>query len=158
MASGVWPELREQVAVEESQLQQLLDLHRPLLEKCLTVEPDAIELSALAARLHSFYTGIENLFRRIALELDGGVTQGSAWHQRLLRQMMEPGTRRPAVLSAELHEQLQSYLQFRHVFRSAYSFQLHWDKMAPLVLHCEEVFSALRSELASFKACMDTSA
>ncbi|HSK76351.1 MAG TPA: hypothetical protein VLQ45_07805, partial [Thermoanaerobaculia bacterium] len=103
----MWPDLREQVAVEESQLQQLLDLHRPLLEKCLTVEPDAIELSALAALLHSFYTGMENLFRRIALEVDGGVAQGSAWHRLLLQQMTEPGTGRPAVLSTELHERLQ---------------------------------------------------
>ncbi len=50
------------MGVEEAQLEQLLALYHPLLEKCRLEEPSPIELSALAALLHSFYTGIENLF------------------------------------------------------------------------------------------------
>jgi hypothetical protein len=79
----VWPELKEQIGVEEAQLQHLLELHRPLLEKCRSEEPSPIELSALAALLYSYYTGIENLFRRVAIEVDGGTIHGDAWHRRL---------------------------------------------------------------------------
>ena len=151
----MWPDLKEQIAVEDAQLQQLLDVHRPLLEKCRSEEPNPIELSALAALLHSFYTGVENLFRRVAVEIDGGVLQGDHWHRRLLQQMTEPGEARPAVLSLELYDRLHPYLQFRHVFRNSYSFQLRWDKMAPLVLEYEETFVAFRVEITSFSAEMD---
>jgi hypothetical protein len=41
--------------------------HRPLLHLVRTQPPDIIERSALAAMFHSFYTGIENLFKRIAI-------------------------------------------------------------------------------------------
>jgi hypothetical protein len=151
----VWPDLRDQIVVEEAQLQQLLELHQPLLEKCRSEEPNPIELSALAALLHSFYTGVENLFRRVAVEIDGGTLQGDAWHRRLLQQMTEAKETRPEVISSALYDRLHPYLQFRHVFRNSYSFQLRWDKMAPLVLNYEQTFAAVRAEIASFTARME---
>ena len=125
------------------------------MEKSCAQAPNAIELSALAALLHSFYTGNENVFRRIVIEIDGGIAKGDGWHRRLFTQMGNARDGRPLVISGELSERLQSYLQFRHVFRNSYSFRLHWEKMQPLVLHCEETFAFLRAEIASFIAQMD---
>jgi hypothetical protein len=61
----VWDDLREKAAVEREQLHRLLDHCRSLLEKCAANPPNEIELSPLAAMLHSFYNGIENIFKRI---------------------------------------------------------------------------------------------
>jgi hypothetical protein len=133
----VWPELKDQLGIEQEQLRQLFELHHPLLETSRHREPNPIELSALGAFLHSFYTGVENLFRRVTLELGDTLPQNEAWHQRLLQRMTAPTDSRPAFITAELEEQLKVYLQFRHVFRQAYSFQLHWAKMAPLVFASE---------------------
>lgn len=151
----MWPDLKDQIAVEMAQLQQLLELHEPLLEKCRSEDPNPIELSAMAALLHSFYTGAENLFRRVAMEIDGGMVQGEEWHRRLLRQMTEVKAGRPEVISPQLYDRLLPYLQFRHVFRSSYSFQLRWDKMAPLVLDCKETLIALQAEIARFAVQME---
>lgn len=125
---------------------------QPLLSKCRTTTPTEIELAALAAALHSFYTGAENIFKRVAVELDGQSVQGEAWHRDLLRRMQEPGTNRPALLSAELHDELLIYLRFRHVFRNAYSFDLDWQKLSPLILGWEAVFRRLESALNAFLA------
>lgn len=65
----MWHRLRKQIAVERELLNRLLDDHRPLLEKCVRAEPNRIELSALAAMLHSFYSGVENIFKRVVVEL-----------------------------------------------------------------------------------------
>jgi hypothetical protein len=55
----VWDKLRKQITVERQQLDRLLEIHRPLIKKCAAGPPSEVELSALAAALHSFYSGIE---------------------------------------------------------------------------------------------------
>ena len=42
------------------------------------------------------------------------------------------------------------YLRFRQVFRNAYSFDLDWQKMSPLVLRLEESFQKLEKALDDF--------
>ena len=60
--------------------------------------------------------------------------------------MSKPGRGRPPVISPELKTSLGGYLQFRHVFRQAYSFDLQWGKMAALVLECEHTLAEIRGE------------
>jgi hypothetical protein len=120
------------------------------LARCRTTPPTEIELSALAALLHSFYTGVENIFKRVAVELDGEPVRGDYWHRELLLRMKSPTAHRPALLSVELHDTLNEYLRFRHVFRNAYSFDLDWQKMSPLVLRLEETFKLLEKALNEF--------
>jgi hypothetical protein len=117
---------------------------QPLLAKCHATPPTDIELSALAALLHSFYTGIENIFKRVAVDLDGHPVRGDKWHQDLLQRMTQPGPTRPALLPPDLCTTLQDYLAFRHVFRNAYSFDLPWDKMAALVLDLAPTLDRVR--------------
>ena len=150
MSSSGWDKFRKQQAAEREQLARLLATMQPLLSKCRETAPTDIELSALAAALHSFYTGVENIFKRVAVELDGQPPQGEAWHRDLLLRMKAAGTNRPALLSAELHDTLLDYLRFRHVFRNAYSFDLDWQKLSPLVLHLEETFRQLEIALDKF--------
>ena len=100
--------------------------------------------------LHGFYTGVENVFKRIAIELDAERPSGEAWHRRLLDSMSKPGRDRPPVISPELKASLEGYLQFRHVFRQAYSFDLQWGKMAALVLECEHTLTEFEEEIDTF--------
>ncbi len=142
--------LRKQIAVELQQLNLLLDVHRPLLVKCASEAPNEIEIWALAALLHSFYTGIENIFKRIVLESGDALPAGESWHRELLDAMLDPGATRAGVISQALRDRLREYLRFRHVFRQAYLFQLRWDKMSSLVLGCEETLRLLETELEDF--------
>lgn len=64
----MWPKLKRQIAVEREQLDQLRHAHRPLVVKCVSQTPNIIEISAVAAMLHAFYTGVENIFKRVAIE------------------------------------------------------------------------------------------
>ena len=63
----MWARLRKQAEVEFAQLETLLEGHRPLVEQCERTAPGPVERSALAAMLHAFYTGIENLLKRVAV-------------------------------------------------------------------------------------------
>lgn len=146
----MWDKLRKQVAVEFEQLEELIEVHRPLLDKCGKTLPTAIELSALAAMLHSFYTGIENIFKRACVELGGTLPASPAWHRELLDSMSKPNDLRDAVISLNLGRRLEEYLKFRHVFRQAYSFQLQWEKLSALVFGCEDVLGSFEEEVNKF--------
>lgn len=150
----MWPKLAKQIAAEREMLNRLLADHQPLIDKCARTAPEKIEISALAAMLHSFYTGIENLFQRIAIELNENLPDGPAWHKELLAMMSRPNPNRPAVISLGLAANLREYLEFRHFFRSAYTFEVLWDRMAHLVQGCPDVLKQLESELDNFIAAM----
>jgi hypothetical protein len=148
----VWDSLRKQVAAERQELHRLVETHRPLLDKCAAAPPNDIELSALAALLQSFYTGIENIFKRATLELGDRMPSSEYWHKELLDAMTQPSGQRGSVLSPELRGRLKEYMEFRHVFRHAYVFNLRWDRMKGLVLGCEETLKLLEDELDRFFA------
>jgi len=102
--------------------------------------------------LHSFCKGVEKLLKRIAVETGEGVPAGDVWHRRLLEQMSVPTEVRSALLGEDLRAGLRLYLDFRHVFRHSYSFDLRREKMRELVLHCEETLAALKASLEGFLA------
>ncbi|MGH9835203.1 MAG: hypothetical protein ACRD9Y_19455 [Blastocatellia bacterium] len=142
--------LRDLIAVERKHLNRELALYRPLLSKCVNEAPNEIELAALAAMLHSFYGGVENIFKQIVTELGETLPEGKSWHRELLDLMTNPTASRATVISTEMSYRLDEYLSFRHAFRHAYSFRLRWDKMAPLTLGCEETLRLLEAELDVF--------
>ncbi len=144
------PELRESLAVEQGMLRRLLEETAPLIDRCRREPPGSTERWALAGMLHSFYNGIENLFKRIAVECDGGTPGGPSAHRDLLDSMTRPGVSRPRVITEATRDVLERYLDFRHMFRHAYTFDLRWDKMADAVFTCEDALQTLESELAGF--------
>jgi hypothetical protein len=146
----VWPELQEQINIEIEQIDHLLDLFQPLIADMSQKQPDFVELSALATMLHSFYTGVENIFKRISIEIDEDLPSGAFWHSDLLANIAQAVEQRPAVISETIRTRLREYLSFRHVFRQAYSFVLDWRKMQHLVLSCRETWDSLKEELAIF--------
>lgn len=142
----MWPKTRKRANLELALLHELLDTYRPLMEKVRSAEPDYTEMAALAAVLHSFYTRIENIFKRIALEIDDSVPSGESSHAILLGRMAQATDARPAVIS----EELRQYLDFRHMFRHGYATELKWRKISDLVLRCEETLDRLEKELEDF--------
>ena len=111
---------------------------------------DSYEVAACGAMLHSFYNGVENILKRIAVTLDRAVPEGDASHKRLLNQMASAAEQRGPVLSPLLYEDLKDYLNFRHVFRSAYSFDHRWEKMEPLVADVGPLLDRFEAEIRRF--------
>lgn len=142
--------MREKIEFELEQLRQLLAAHSELIAACRERVPTAIELSALAMLLHSFYTGVENIFKRIIVEGDGEPVRGEAWQRDLLDRMAVAKGARPAVISIELRDQLDDYLAFRHVFRHVYSFELSWEKLGPLIFDYPGIQAKVTAEVTAF--------
>ncbi len=139
-----------QVEFELSQLDRLFSEYGKLLKKVRQETPSLVEMTAIASVLHSFYTGLENIFKCVAKDIDLSVPTGDRWHRQLLQQMASEKEVRGAVLTTATVERLVEYLGFRHYYRHGYSFFLEWEKLAELLMPLEEVWESARSELVDF--------
>ena len=131
-------------------IDELLESHKPLIEKIRMSFPDQIERSAAATLLHSFYNGIENIFKRIANRIDSKIPTSEYWHQELLNQMSNKVENRNKVISSKLLKKLHLYLGFRHFFRHTYAFQFKWDKMKDLIFEINDVYNQFKQEINVF--------
>ncbi len=146
----MWDELAEEVEFELSQIRRLLDEYEGLLQSASEKNPGGKDTLALAGALHCFYNGIENIFKRIAGKIDGGLPRNGAWHRKLLDSMTTETPNRPAVINPSIYARIEEYLRFRHRFRYSYSFDLDWEEMSPLALGCKETLQLLEAELNEF--------
>ena len=132
------------------QIDHLFVSYAALFDRVRQTQPDLIETTAAASVLHSFYNGLELIFLSIAKRLDGQVPTGERWHRELLHQMAQSTAQRESVLSAELAQQLENYLSFRHFYRHSYSFYLDWSELEKLINPLHSIWSQVKAELNVF--------
>jgi hypothetical protein len=115
-------------------------------------EPHYLDVYGAGALLHAYYNQAEQLFERIARELNSAPPKGPDWHRRLLDAMAaeRPGVR-PAVIGRDTHAQLREYLGFRHVFRRLYLMNLRWDRVRGLLVGIAEAHERLAQDLQRFE-------
>ncbi len=120
------------------------------MEKVRTYSDD-MYLDVVALNLHGFYSGIEKLFEKIAIQMDQHLPQGSNWHQALLQQMSKEALGvRPAVISESIREKLDEYRGFRHVVRHVYTYRFDPEKIGMLADNSSDLFDHLKKELLAF--------
>jgi len=96
-----------QIRQDLRELEYLTQKTTQLLQKVLNTG-DEDYLGTVALNLHSFYTGVERIFREIARTIDGSMPEGADWHRRLLRQMSaEIPNLRPPVITLETRDALE---------------------------------------------------
>ena len=112
--------------------------------------------AAMAFELHSFYAGLERLFEVIGSDVEQSRPSGATWHRELLAQMALPITDvRPAVIQAETQAALLEYLEFRHVVRHMYTFDLRIDRVMELERGLRPTFDLARRDLMRFAEFLD---
>lgn len=85
-----------------------------------------------ATAIENIYSGIEEILRSLAANLDEAVPRGEDWYRELLEQMAIATDTRPAILTPALHAKLDRLRQFRHVIRHRYAFELDPQRVEDL--------------------------
>lgn len=118
--------LLQRIADEREKIERTIArIHRGLVRVEVTaVEDREFIRIAIATALAEVYEGIENIFERIAREVDIDLPRGEEWHKKLLSQMTERRAARPPVLSRETAVLLGELLDFRHKVRNIYAEEL----------------------------------
>ena len=122
------------------------------LEKIEMVPVDLREFieNTIATDLADIYRGIENIFLRIAREVDMHVPTGSRWHKNLLAQMAEQRPERPPVISENTLSQLEDLLDFRHKVNNIYGEELIYEKTESHAKSIDELFASVSQDLRTF--------
>ncbi len=146
--------LRVEIEDEVRNLERLCRSMQAFLER-LPIKPDDYQVRSIGSMLHDFYNGVERVFERIALRVEGDLPTGSRWHTYLLRRMERPWPHaRPAVIDRQMAIRLLDYLRFRHLFRHTYGYDLDWEKCRLLAEGMSETLEALREQLDTFIASL----
>ncbi len=107
---------------------------------------------AIAASLHSLYSGYENIIERIIRAIDGDAPLGSQYHLALLKRSMNPveGVR-PPILSVETFQLLDELRTYRHKFRNIYLYLLSTKRIGDLAQTGIRSFGLFERDIKAFK-------
>ena len=119
--------------------------------------------NTIATDLADVYRGIENIFLRIAREVDMHVPAGSRWHtfnskflacklrqKDLLAQMAEKRPERCPVISENTRRELEELLEFRHKVNNIYGKELKYEKTIPHAKSIDTLFTNVSQDLNAF--------
>ena len=119
------------------------------IESALSALPESplstlsrLEIAGVAAMLHNFYNGIENVLKQVFRSKSSPIPEGESWHRDLLIVATET-----EILSDRLLDDLKPYLAFRYFFSHGYALNLVPERMEPLVTHAESIFSRFKGEI-----------
>jgi len=141
--------LIERIADEQRKIKGTVAEIKELLNKMEAASIEGLEVrkALVALRLDIFYTGLENIFERIAREIDMDEPKGEEWHKELLQQMAESRLSRLSVISAKTAAALGIVLRFCHRLRDIYVFELDPEKTAENAKQGCDIFDSLSAEL-----------
>ena len=146
--------LIRRISDERNKIEETIGKIAERLEKIKTAPAEYREEieTTITKNLVDCYRGMENIFRRVALDVDLRMPDGSRWHKELLTQMTEPQTERQPVISQETFQVLEELLEFRHVFNNIYGEELVYEQTERNAKQVGELFNRLSKELNTFIA------
>ena len=145
-------ELIERIADERGKIERTVEEIKVRLKKMEAASAEDLEdlKDLVAMRLPVFYMGLENIFKRVAQEIDMDEPQGKNWHTDLLQQMSTSRASRPSVISEKTAAALTLILKFRHRVRNIYVFELEIEKTVENAQQVCDIFDGLSTELDVF--------
>jgi hypothetical protein len=141
-------ELKAEIAIEFDALRQVVSELEALRSDVSGREPTVRERTAAAAFLAQFYSGIENILKRLSRFHGVELPAGENWHLDLFKRFCAPGqSPLPVLFNEALASQIGPFRRFRHVVHHGYGFQIEWDRMREGVDHVADVMVNFRERV-----------
>jgi hypothetical protein len=106
------------------------------------------EKTAASAYMAQFYTGIENILKRISKYYNVPLPKTDTWHIDLFNRFCSPSEKPlPALFDKSLKTDLTGFRKFRHVVHHGYGFMTDWDRLIIGIEKIEDIFSRFKIRL-----------
>lgn len=131
---------------------ELQNLRKLMVELQSTpIDENTATRRVIGSILHDSYNCCERIFRLIVGEINGAIPVGFEWHRLMLNKVTRKVEGlRPPVISERMASDLEEYLEFRHVFRNIYGFELLGDRIIRLKERYSHVFGSFIKEVENF--------
>ncbi len=135
-------DLQNRIKVEIENIDEIFNElpHYSKLPKLTT-----LELAGVAALLHNYYNGIENIIKQILIGRNIQIPEGKSWHKEILEISVKE-----RIISEDCKVNLGRYLAFRHFFMHTYALDLYAGKMEPLVEKSKEIYLSFKTEIKKY--------
>jgi hypothetical protein len=139
-------QIREEVLIELDNLETTVAEVEALRRDLAGREPTNREKTAAATFLAQFYSGVENILKRLSRFYAVPLPAGDTWHAELFKRFCKPSLPPlPELFDATLAARLAPFRKFRHVVFHGYGFQIDWERM-------QEGVAQVGPPLTTFKA------
>ena len=136
--------LADRISAEIDNIQRILERF-PKLDKLHKLS--ALELAGVAALLHNFYNGIENILKQIVLHKGLAIPKGQSWHRDLLDLALFH-----KIISQSTGKSLMQYLAFRHFFSHGYALDIDPERIRPLVQSIHKILKSFLRNIKRFES------
>jgi len=143
-------DLKEDVLDEENAIDETLERLYKIRNSFDSQKEDYLTEPAMGTYLMNFYSGIENILKRISKEYYLTVPRGESWHKELLILSSNPPERKLPIFNQEIVERFVPYRNFRHRFISGYGLQLKGEKMLDLIDGIEPLWIDIKKAINEF--------
>lgn len=142
--------LRTDVVDEIELIEKAVEIIGVMKEK---LDPAAVsneQKAAVGTYLMNFYTGVENIIKRISKEYYQNMPRGASWHKELLDMSYNPPGNKIPIFSKCIKDRLNPYRAFKHLFVSGYGFKLEWELMSQLVNSIHQLWADIKKSVSEF--------
>ena len=136
--------LREEISIQLELMDATVSEINAIRNDVGSRSPARREVAAVAAFLADFYSGVENILKRISRCYDVPLPIGDDWHTELFNRFCEPSFERlPVVFNDEQKGTMAVFRRFRHVIRHGYVMRLEWDRMVKELENLDTAYAAM---------------
>lgn len=120
----------QEVALEIENLTLLIQELQKIIDAQELNEPDIVLKTATSSFMAQYYTGIENILKRISKYFSIPLPKSDSWHFELFSFFCNPPhSHLPILFTDDIKNEINELRKFRHRFHHGYSFTLEWDEL-----------------------------
>jgi len=151
-------ELRKEIDIEFEIMDKIIKELLMLNQDIAFREPTIREKTAGSAFVAQFYSGIENILKRIHYFKNIPIPKGENWHIEIFKRFCNPPyLSLPMLFDEELELLISPYRKFRHIVYHGYGFQIEWDRMREGIENIEKVYLKFKEKIEAYFTAMKNS-
>ena len=143
--------LKLEILIELKEMSIVIDDINLLMKETDLTTPSNIQKAATSSLVAQFYTGIENILKRISKYYNFNIPKSDNWHIELFERFCEPNELNlPVLFDNFLREELVNYRKFRHFVFHGYSNKITWERLLSGIKNINEVFTKFKESINTY--------